>query len=183
MSLRIGPKFGFIATLAAVAVTMVAALLMWQSRDTTVYSGRFSEEIFRKVRPGMNLQEVYSLLGQPLGVRPENSPERWCYCDAEVLRKDGGLVVENFLSPSPCVLFDEKGKVLRVNGAKVAPVTKGMTAKEVLRLLGQPKSRKPASVMTLHYTAPGGEGLFRARIVAVDSHNRVSDVISYQFYD
>jgi len=182
MSLRIGPKFGFIATLAAGAVTMIGALLMWQSRDTTIYSDRYREEIFRKVRPGMKLQEVYSLLGQPLGIRPEDSPERWCYSEVEVLRKDEGFVVENFLSPSQCVLFDEKGKVLRVTGARTA-VTKGMTTKEVLHLLGQPKNRKPASVMTLHYTAPGGEGLFRGRIVAVDSQNRVSDVISYQFYD
>lgn len=183
MRLGLRSTLGLIAALAATTVAVVGAMLLWQSRDTTIYSKRFSEEHFHQVKPGMELQEVYVLLGQPLGFRPEDSPERWCYGEGEMHRRGGGYVVENFLSPPNCVLFDETGAVLSVTGNKVARVAKGMTAQEVLRFLGQPGRRKPASAVTLHYTAPGGEGLFRGRIIAVDAHNRVSDVISYQFYD
>lgn len=183
--MKLGPRsiLGLIATLTAGAVVAIGAMLLWQSRDTTLYSDRFNEELFRQLKPGMELQEVYALLGQPLGFRPENSPERWCYGNAEILREGQRFIVEDFLSPPQCVLFDETGTVLGTTGAKMARISKGMSAKEVLRVLGQPDRRKPASVMTLHYTTPGGEGLFRGRIVAIDARNRISDVISYEFYD
>ncbi len=172
-----------ISVLAVAAAVLTAAALLRNSRDTTVYASGFREEVFQQLKPGMEVEEVYSLLGQPLAVRKENSPERWCYGEAGVVRKGGAVVVENFLSPARCVLFNEAGEVLEVTGEGLAAIQQGMAHGEVLELLGEPHRRSPGAAMTLHYTTPGGEGLFRCRSVAVDSRSRVSDVISYQFYD
>lgn len=172
------------AVLGAGALLAASLLLWWQARDTTVYASDYSQQSFNQLRPGMALDEVYSILGKPLAVRREPVPERWCYDEAAMVRGDGGeFVVGDFLRAPPCVLFDRERRVLDITGAGMAQVALGMTADEVLELLGEPARRSLASVMTLHYTAPGGEGLFRARIVAVNAAGTVSDVISYQFYD
>jgi outer membrane protein assembly factor BamE (lipoprotein component of BamABCDE complex) len=172
-----------LAVAAFAAVALTAAALWWSSRDTTVYASGFKEEAFQELKPGMDIAEVYSLLGEPLAVRQENSPERWCYGEAPMVRKGSTFVFENFFRGARCVSFDEAGVVLKVTGEGMAAIQEGMTAQEILKLLGEPDGRAPAAARTLHYTTPGGEGLFRARIVAVDTDNRVSKAISYQFYD
>jgi outer membrane protein assembly factor BamE (lipoprotein component of BamABCDE complex) len=172
-----------LAVAAFAAVALTAAALWWSSRDTTVYAPGFNEEAFQRLKPGMELAEVYSLLGEPLAVRQEDSPERWCYGEAPMVRKGSTFVVQSFFRTPRCVSFSEAGVVLTVSGEGMAAIQEGMTAEEVLQLLGEPDRRGPAASRTLHYTSPGGEGLFRARIVAVDTSNRVSKVISYQFYD
>ncbi|HYH45335.1 MAG TPA: hypothetical protein VEG34_06570 [Thermoanaerobaculia bacterium] len=183
MRISLKSSLGLTAALTMATLLASSALLFWQRRDTTVYAKQFSEERFRQVKPGMEIQEVYALLGQPLSFRPENSSERWCYGEAEAHRKGNVYVVENFLSVPHCILFDENGMVDGVTGDKLSRLTKGMTQQEVLGLLGQPSSRQPAISMTLHYTLPGGDGLFRWRTVAVDSHKRVNKIIIDEFYD
>ena len=42
-------------------------LLAWD--DSTVYAGGYSDRVFRRVRPGMSLDEVRGLLGDPVGCR------------------------------------------------------------------------------------------------------------------
>ena len=59
----------------------------------------------------------------------------------------------------------------------------GMTADQVLEILGEPSRRDGPVAMTLHYSSPGGDGEFRARIVAIDPQDRVCDIIAYQFFD
>jgi outer membrane protein assembly factor BamE (lipoprotein component of BamABCDE complex) len=56
--------------LVAVGVTALfpRSLLQLVLPDQTVYADGFSEERFRKVRPGMSEQEVLSILGRPLEV-------------------------------------------------------------------------------------------------------------------
>lgn len=183
MRFRVRFTLGFIAALTTISVVALGAALFWNSRDTTAYSAQFSEERFDLVKPGMELRQVYALLGQPLGFRLEDSPERWCYGEEGVRKRSKGFAVEYSLAPPNCVLFDEKKTVIRVTGNKLTSITMGMSARDVLRLIGVPDRRKPGSAMTLHYTVPSGEGLFRARIVAVDKDHHVSNVIKYEFYD
>jgi len=172
-----------LAMVALAVVIVVAAALWWSSRDTTIYASGFTDVAFEKIQLGMAVEDVYSLLGRPLGSREEDSLERWCYGEAPIVRKGTAYVVEDLFRTPRCVSFTEAGVVHRVTGDGMAAVDKGMTAVEVLQLLGEPDRRAPAAARTLHYSEPGGDGLFRARIVAVDASNRVSDVISYQFYD
>jgi len=172
-----------LAVAALLAVLVVAAALWWSSRDTTVYASGFTDEAFEKIQLGMAVEDVYALLGQPLGVREEDSLERWCYGEAPMVRKGNTYIVEGFFRTPRCVAFTEAGVVVKATGDGMADVEKGMTAEEVLQILGEPDRRAPAAARTLHYSEPGGDGLFRARIVAVDARNRVSDVISYHFYD
>jgi|GEM_PF-1579828 len=173
-----------ILAMVALAVVMVtAAALWWSSRDTTIYASGFTNEAFEKIQLGMAVEDVYSLLGRPLGVREEDSPERWCYGGSPVVRKGTTYVVKDFFRTPRCVSFTESGVVLRATGDGMSVVDKGMSAEEVLQLLGEPDRRAPAATRTLHYSEPGGDGLFRARIVALDARNRVSDIVTYQFYD
>lgn len=157
--------------------------IWWSVSDTTVYATGFSEEAFQQLRPGMEIGEVYALLGQPLATREEDSPERWCYGEAPMLREGSTYVVANAFSSPPCVLFNEAGLVIASTGGGLEAIQRGMTAGEVLELVGEPVRSAPAAALTLHYSQPGGEGLFRGRIVAFDADRRVSDVISYQFSD
>jgi len=172
-----------LGVVAVAAVAITAAAFWWSFRDTTVYAEGFTEEAFQQLQPGMGLEDVYSLLGHPLGVREEDSPERWCYGEATMVREGSTYIFEDFFRTPRCVSFNEAGVVLRVTGEGMAAIQEGMTAEEVLQLLGEPDRRGPAAAMTLHYSEPGGEGLFRARIVTVDARNRVSDIVTYQFYD
>ena len=168
-------------TLTVVVVT--AAALWWSSRDTTIYASGFTDEAFERIQLGMAVEDVYSLLGRPLGIREEDSLERWCYGEAPMVRKGTTYVIEDLFRTPRCISFTEAGFVLRATGDGMAVVDKGMTAEEVLQLLGEPDRRAPAATRTLHYSEPGGDGLFRARIVALDASNRVSDIVTYQFYD
>jgi outer membrane protein assembly factor BamE (lipoprotein component of BamABCDE complex) len=172
-----------LALLVILAVALGAGSLFWYNRDTTKYAAGFTEEKFQKLKPGMGLAEVYSLLGRPLVVRQEASPAQWCFGESTFVRKDGAYVLEDFLSPPRCVVFDEIGVVLKTTGIGMAGIQPGMSAEQVLALLGEPDRRSPAVALTLHYTTPGGEGIFRGRIVAVNAKNRVSKVTSYEFHD
>jgi outer membrane protein assembly factor BamE (lipoprotein component of BamABCDE complex) len=169
--------------LSLAAATVTVSAIVWSTRDTTVYAGGFSEAAFEQIQAGMALDAVYSVLGQPLTVRREASPATWCYGELAVARQDRADVIENFLKPQNCVLLNDAGQVIGVTGDRLASARLGMTTQDVLRLQGEPTRRKRSSVMTLHYSRPGGEGLFKARIVAIDAANRVSDVIVYQFHD
>lgn len=171
------------ATVALVVMIVTAAALWWGSRDTTIYAPGFTDEAFERIEVGMTAEEVHSLVGRPLGVRQEDSLERWCYGEAPLVREGTTYVVEDIFRTPRCVSFTEAGVVLRATGDGIEVVEKGMTAEEVLQLLGEPDSRAPAAARTLHYSEPGGDGLFRARIVALDASNHVSDIVTYQFYD
>lgn len=177
------PVLRALALLGTTAVALGAGSLCWYNRDTTNYAAGFTQESFQKLKPGMGLNEVYSLLGRPLAERQEASPAQWCFGESTMIRKGSAYVLENFLSAPRCVAFDETGVVLKATGSEMADIRPGMTAEQILVLLGEPDRRSPAAAITLHYTTPGGEGLFRGRIVAVDAKNRVSDVISYEFHD
>lgn len=158
-------------------------LLYWSARDTTLYAAGFSEEAFGRVTVGASVATVYSLVGEPLLVRPEWSPTRWCYEGSPASRGPGGEhVVANIFTPPACVLFDERNLVSGVTGnpGVVAP---GLTTEAVRALLGEPSEVYPAVAKTLHYTAPGGDGLFRARVVALSEDDHVAEIVTYQFYD
>jgi len=175
-----------VAILSAIALlAAVALLLMWQARDTTRYSAGFSQERFEKLALGMKRQEVYSLLGEPLSVREERALGQWCYDEKpQMLRRAlGQYVLEGPIEPSPCVLFDSEGRAVQKTGSHLDPTVVGMTESQVLELLGEPKRRAAAREVTLHYTEPNGDGKFHARIVAIDSTDRISDLISYEYYD
>ena len=175
-----------IRALAALSVLVVGTLALatwWGARDTTIYATGFSEEMFERVESGMDVDQVYKLLGPPLETRGETVPERWCYGEPP-LEVDGSThVFRSFFQRSPCVLFDQAGSVIEVRGDGIEEVRLGMSTQEVFDLLGEPRRRASAVARTLHYTRPGGNGLFRGRIVAVDASDRVSDVIRYHFYD
>ena len=131
----------------------------------------------------MRVADVYELLGPPLASRPEKGKERWCYGKQPLIQEGGGHVEGSALVRPTCVVFDDNERVLEVTGDISVSIRKGVSASDVLELLGDPRDRVPVASMTLHYTRPGGERLFRSRIVAVSRDGRVSDVISYQFYD
>lgn len=167
----------------SIAAVLFCAFLLWYKRDTTEYAPKFSEAAFLKIEQGMGVNQVYALLGHPISVRREDSQEEWCFGEAEAVRKDGAYIYKHLLSPPSCVVFDATGSVVRTTGAELRSVRPGMSEEQVLVLLGKPDFRHPAAAMTLHYSAPGGDGLFRGRIVAIDAKNRVSEVIRYQFHD
>jgi outer membrane protein assembly factor BamE (lipoprotein component of BamABCDE complex) len=168
-----------------VFVVFAAAAIFWTGRDTTIYAAGFTEEAFGRLRLGMEVEEVYSLLGEPLAMRQEDSRPKWCY--GEVGSADGAgrkpLVFRGFLAEPRCVVFDNDSTVARVTGDGMTVIKQGMTETDVLTHLGEPQRRNAAVSVTLHYTEPGGEGLFRGRIVAIDDSKRVADIFSYQFYD
>ncbi len=172
-----------LAVLTAGAAAAMAGTLWWNHRDTTIYAGGFSEEAFAQLRTGMGLGELQSLLGEPLASRPENSPASWCYGKEAVVRSGRTVVIEDILRAPRCVFFDSAKLVLRTSGEGMSAIQPGMTAAQVVTLLGEPSRRASPAFTTLHYTEPGGEGLFRARIVALDVDGRISDVISYEFHD
>lgn len=74
-------------------------------------------------------------------------------------------------------------RVVGTTGDDMDAVAPGMTDEEVLAAMGEPTYRAAATAQTLHYSKPGGEGLFRARIVRLDQDHRVSEVVSYRFFD
>ena len=51
----------------------------WLTRDTTIYAPSYSERRFSQLEVGMELEDVYSLLGEPLAIRRGVRPETWCY--------------------------------------------------------------------------------------------------------
>lgn len=179
-------KVRFLRGLAVVAVAGLLAVglgLWWSTRDTTLYADDFSEGAFGKIKPGMHIEDVHELLGEPLLSRQEDAPERWCYGEIPMMRRGSSFVVDNVFQPPRCVFFDDAGVVIRVTGNEMETIQQGMNARAVRELVGEPSRRTPAAALTLHYSQPGGEGLFRGRIVVLDRDRRVSDVISYQFYD
>jgi outer membrane protein assembly factor BamE (lipoprotein component of BamABCDE complex) len=177
--------------LPLVAIVLLALLGLggwwWLTRDTTIYAPSYSERRFSQLEVGMELEDVYSLLGEPLAVRRGVRPETWCYDGPAVVQTGGAFrrefTVSGFFERSPCVEFDSQHRVSAVTGKGMELIRTGMTQAEVTAVLGEPLETYPAAVMTLHYSRPGGENLFRARIVKIDATNRVSDIVTYQFYD
>jgi len=176
--------------LLLLAVAFVGALglagLWWLTRDTTIYAPSYSERRFSQVEVGMELEDVYSLLGEPLAVRRGVRPETWCYDEPAVVQTGAfgnEYTVSGLFERSPCVEFDSQHRVSAVSGRGMEDIGAGMTQAEVTAVLGEPLETYPPAVMTLHYSRPGGENLFRARIVKIDATNRVSDIVTYQFYD
>jgi outer membrane protein assembly factor BamE (lipoprotein component of BamABCDE complex) len=183
MGTVIGRVVRGLAALGLLAVATIALAMWWGARDTTVYATGFNEKTFERVESGMSVDQVYELLGPPLETRRETVPERWCYGEPPLEVDGSAHIVRNFFQKPPCVLFDQAGFVIEVRGDGIEGIRSGMSTHEVLDLLGEPRHRAPAVAQTLHYTRPGGNGLFRGRIVAVDASGRVSDVIRYHFYD
>lgn len=176
--------------LPLVAIVLVAFLGLggwwWLTRDTTIYAPSYSDRGFSQLEVGMELEDVYSLLGEPLAVRHGVRPETWCY-DGPAVVQTGAFgsefTVSGFFERSSCVEFDSQHRVSAFSGKRMKSLQTGMTQAEVTGVLGEPLDRYPAAVMTLHYSRPGGENLFRARIVKIDATNRVSDIVTYEFYD
>jgi len=166
-----------------ILVLAVGVGIWWSGRDTTVYADGFDEEAFRQLEPGMEIGEVHGLLGEPLATRQEDGRAKWCYGEEPMSRRGSTYVVNHVFRPSRCVLFDGAGKVVDTTGDDMGSVRPGMTGEEVLAALGEPSYQAAATDQTLHYSKPGGEGLFRARIVGLDENRRVSEVVSYQFFD
>lgn len=174
---------GGLVAFVVLALLTLGFGIWWNSRDTTLYASGFSEDAFQRLEPGMSIDRVYALLGQPLSTRQEDIPEEWCYGESPLSVRGSAFVVQEVFRESRCVQFNEAGQVIAVTGDGMDAIQHKMTAQEVLGLLGEPTRRGSTVVQTLHYTQSGGEGLFRGRIVALNGSGRVSDVISYQFYD
>jgi outer membrane protein assembly factor BamE (lipoprotein component of BamABCDE complex) len=172
--------------LLGVLLTIVFALgvsFWWSGRDTTIYAKGFDEDAFRQVKPGMEIDQVHRLIGEPLAARQENGKAKWCYGKESMEQLGSTTVVNHLFCASRCVLLDETGKVVDTTGDDMEGVRSGMTSEEVLAALGEPSYRAAPTDQTLHYSKPGGEGLFRARIVGLGQDHRVSEVISYEFFD
>lgn len=184
MNIALKRMFGVSIAIIAVTLILICTEIFWWSwRDTTVYTDRFEEAKFQMLKPGMKLSEVYDLLGKPIAVRQENLPERLCYEENSIVYTDTAFVIRNMFHMPRCVWVSSAGLVLKVTGTGMAAIKEGMQVAEVFRILGEPQEQFPESAITLHYTTPGGEGLFRGRIVSVDQNNQVSQVVSYEFYD
>ena len=176
--------------LPLVAIGLVALLGLggwwWLTRDTTIYAPSYSEHRFAQLELGMELEDVYSLLGEPLAVRRGVRPETWCY-DGPAVVQTGALgrefTVSGFFERRACVEFDSQKRVSAVSGKGMESIRTGVTQADVTAVLGEPLETYPAAVMTLHYSRPGGENLFRARIVKIDATNLVSDIVTYELYD
>lgn len=163
-------------------VLAVGIGIWWSGRDTTIYAAGFDEEAFRHLKPGMSVEEVHELLGEPLATRQENGKASWCYGEEPMSRRGSTYVVNHYFRPSRCVFFDQ-ARVFDTTGDEMDSVVSGMTREEVLTVMGEPSYRAVATNQTLHYSKPGGEGRFRARIVGLDQEHRVSEVVSYRFFD
>lgn len=172
-----------LVALVVLAVLMLSVEVWWSTGDTTLYASDFSEERFQRVERGMDIAQVFALLGEPLSTREEDAPERWCYGEAPLAATNSTFVASDVFHQLPCVLFSEGSLVIRTTGESMDAIRQGMTAGEVLEVLGEPTHRASTAAQTLHYTRPAGEGLFRGRIIALDEDGRVSEVISYQFHD
>ena len=98
-------------------------------------------------------------------------------------RRGSTYTVNHLFRPPRCVLFDQAGRVVGTTGEDMDLIYPGMTNEEVLEVMGEPTYQVTATDRTLHYSRPGGDGLFRARIVGLDADRHVSEVISYQFFD
>lgn len=166
-----------------VLIALIGGLLAWSARDTTVYAAKFEESQFNRLEVGMALSDVYALLGDPLSHREESSSERWCYDRQAVDGGAGRFTYNDFFEPRACVEFDTAGRVSEIAKTVQGRVRLRMTKDQVLTVLGSPIDRFPQVSQTLHYASPGGDGLFKARIVAIDREGRVAEVTSYQFYD
>ena len=175
---------------ALMVVALAAALGLvgwwWLTRDTTIYAPSYSERAFARVQVGMRLEEVHSLLGKPIAVRRGTRPETWCYGEPAIAQTGvlgNKFTVSRFFEPISCVEFDSQKRVAVVSGKGMEGVRLSLPQDQVMSILGEPHAIYPASAMALHYSRPGGENLFRARIVEIGPDDRVSSVVRYQFYD
>jgi outer membrane protein assembly factor BamE (lipoprotein component of BamABCDE complex) len=170
-----------LVTVCAISVSLLIAAAAWSwywlYRDTTIYAPGYTEEKFSQVEIGMNSEEVYALLGPPLSIDSRAVLEMWLYDDSAA-KLDAGTAVG---STNVVVAFDASGRVVDSDFFyKIGP---GMTKDQVRKLLGEPLQITPARSVVLSYSRPGGEVVFRARVIELSAAGRVSRIVQYQFHD
>lgn len=168
-------------------VIFISAALMgtgwwWYNRDLSIYARGYSEEAFRQVAVGMEKQRVYALLGPPLSIDEARLPESWSY-DPSAKEKRGVRTTHNLFEPPNRVEFDRSARVAKVSGPKLSEVKAGMSKAQVINIAGIPKRVAPQRHELLHYSAPSGIGLYRARIIGVDQVGLVTRVTTYDMHD
>lgn len=146
-------------------------------RDTSLYAPGFSESSFSKVRIGMSVREVYSLLGEPVSISYENFPETWLY-DRELHK-----VNSDTFKPYDRIEFDAKGVVATCFVEHHKRCRAGMSRQEVVAALGKPSKLAKASAKALYYSSPGSYGVHRARILEINDKGRVVNVVRYTTHD
>ena len=171
------------ATILIVLLLLVGAgVWQWYNQDFSIYAPQFSEEGFSQVMRGMNEADVYSILGSPVSIETVEMPEMWVYEEVDIDRSlfNSMLDLEKELS---AIIFTEDGRVGKVTGRHLAPVKVGMKKYEVISMLGEPQRITPRMFRVLHYTAPSGSGLYRARIIALDDLGNVVNIVAYDMHD
>lgn len=162
------------------SLSCIAILWTTYHKDRSVYSSGFSEASFRRIVPKMPEAEVLKLLGPPLSINNEPSPEYWTY---EVKPRSNWFSLTTRFDRGTVVRFASNGRVEKVSGPISDCVKPGMTRGEVLAAAGTPTEQTPARRKTFYYSSPPPSGLYRARIITFDDDNLVIQAIAYDTID
>jgi hypothetical protein len=130
----------------------------------------------------MKIEEVDSILGQPLSSEVVEPGEVWIFGDIEQADASRGRAVEYQVFGVPVVHFGLDGRVVNSFGTDL--VRPGMAKEEVSDLLGDPaQTHLSRDTLRLYYSEPGTYGRHEARIVGADDAGIVSAVYRYTTYD
>jgi outer membrane protein assembly factor BamE (lipoprotein component of BamABCDE complex) len=158
--------------------------------EQTTFSGGYSEPRFNRIKHGMTVQEVVSLLGTPLAQTTQQWSEVWSYSPPKsepyISRGKDGSTIYNLFGKATHLRFTEAGVVAAVSGDYLTGNFRLLTKEQVLAKLGQPSERELKQFEVIyHYTAPGksGSGTYRRREVHFDGTNKVSSVVKATYYD
>jgi len=152
------------------------------SRDTTSYAPGFSEQRFSRITVGMKIEEVDSILGQPLSSEAVEPGEVWIFGEPERAEGGRGTGLEYQLFGVPVVHFDLNEKVVKSFGTDL--IRPGMSKEEVVSLLGDPaKVHLSRDTLRLYYSWPNTYGRYEARIIGVDGAGLVTAVYRYTTYE
>lgn len=166
--------------LALVTATLIALGGIWYTWDRSEYSREFDEEKFNSVSVGMTTGEVQALLGAALIVSEDAFPETWYYQSVEPSKL---LPTFRLDEPRKAVEFDSEGKVTGIRGLGSVEVATGDAMSDVRRILGEPSTVVHKRARCAHYSRPPEFGRFRARILAISSDGRVTQIFAYDTYD
>jgi outer membrane protein assembly factor BamE (lipoprotein component of BamABCDE complex) len=173
-------------TLLAVSVItgglLIAAIILiwyWLYRDTTIYAAGFTEQKFSQLKEGMTDEEVFTLLGPPLSTESRVIEEVLIYNGASA---ENGRAAKVKPVTAKIVLGSD-GRVSEIAYDSTGGARPGMSKGEILEVLGAPTRIERSSATSLSYSRPGGEVIFRGRVIEIGPDGRVHRLIRYEFHD